>query len=80
MYWMKHQSRQENTVYLALWGMLFAAPLFSLYIRSLNGSTPDFDWSEAIIVWPQFAIYLGLFLVHNFLLAPLLVFRHKRLI
>ncbi|MCR5139531.1 MAG: histidine kinase, partial [Bacteroidaceae bacterium] len=37
-----------------------------------------FDWTEVFIVWRRFAVYLALFLVHNFLLAPLLVHGRRR--
>ena len=77
MYWMK-QSRQENLVYLVVWGLLFATPLLSLYVRTISDSEATFNWTEVFIVWHRFAIYLVLFLVHNFLLAPLLVHQRKR--
>ena len=79
MYWMK-QSRQENLVYLVVWGLLFAAPLLSLYVRTISDSEATFNWTEVFIVWHRFAIYLMLFLIHNFLLAPLLVHQRKRVI
>ena len=77
MHWMK-QSRQENLIYLAVWGLLFAAPLLSLYVRTISDPNVTFDWTEVFIVWRKFAVYLVLFLVHNFFLAPLLVHGHKR--
>ena len=77
MYWMKHQSQQENLIYLVVWGLLFAAPLLSLYIRTVSDPNITFDWTEIFLVWRQFAIFLLLFLVHNYLLAPLLVHEHK---
>ena len=80
MYWMKNQSRQENMIYLAVWGVLFLAPLLSYYMRTVNDSTITFDWMEMMIVWKQFAIFLLLFVIHNFLLAPLLIHQHKRLL
>jgi hypothetical protein len=80
MYWMKNQSRQENIIYLAAWGVLFIAPLLSYYVRTVNDSTITFDWMEMMIVWKQFSIYLLLFVIHNFLLAPLLIHQHKRLL
>ena len=43
MLWMK-QSRQENLIYLAVWGLLFAAPLLSLYVRTVNDPTLVFNW------------------------------------
>lgn len=73
------QSRQENMIYLAVWGLLFAAPLLSLYVRTMNDASVTFDWKEIFVVWQKFAVYLLLFLVHNFLLAPLLVHKRKRL-
>lgn len=73
------QSRQENVIYLAVWGLLFATPLLSLYVRTVNDVNMTFNWTEVFLVWRHFAIYLLLFLVHNFLLAPLLIHGHRRL-
>ena len=72
------QSRQENLIYLAVWGLLFAAPLLSLYVRTVNDADITFNWTEVFTVWRHFVLYLLLFLLHNFLLAPLLVHGHKR--
>ncbi|MBR3092002.1 MAG: histidine kinase [Bacteroidaceae bacterium] len=74
------QSRQENLIYLAVWGLLFAAPLLSLYVRTVNDPNIEFDWSEVFFAWRLFAVYLLLFLIHNFLLAPLLVHGGKRVV
>ena len=75
--WLK-QSRQENLIYLAIWGLLFAAPLLSLYMRTAGDSNAVFDWTEVFIVWRRFIPFLLLFLIHSFLLAPLLVHKQKR--
>jgi hypothetical protein len=72
------QSRQENIIYLAVWGLLFASPLLSLYVRMISGVNTVFDWSEVFVVWRRFVLYFVLFLVHNFLLAPLLVHGRKQ--
>ena len=76
--WMKHQSRQENLIYLVMWGMLFAAPIISLYVRSINEGTDAFSWGDVFTVWRQFVIFLAIFLIHNFLLAPLLVYEGRK--
>ena len=73
------QSRQENVIYLVVWGLLFAAPSLSLYVRTVSDPNIEFNWTEVFMVWRHFAVYLLLFLVHNFLLAPLLVHSHKRI-
>ena len=78
MKWMKQQSKYENMAYAALWGLLFAAPLLSLYIRAMHDADMVFDWHDVWVVWRLFGIYLVIFLVHNFLLAPLLVHGRKR--
>ena len=80
MYWMKIQSRQENVIYLALWGMLFAAPVLSMYIRTVNNSFLTFNWTEILMIWKLFAVYLILFIIHNFLLAPMLIYGRKRML
>jgi len=79
IYWMK-QSRQENLVYLVVWGLLFATPLLSLYVRTISDSDATFNWTEVFLVWRRFAVYLVLFLIHNFLLAPLLVHQRRRVV
>jgi two-component sensor histidine kinase len=71
------QSRQENLTYLAVWGLLFAAPVLSQYVRTVSDANLTFDWTEVFVVWRLFAVYLVLFLIHNFLLAPMLVHRRR---
>ena len=78
MKWMKQQSKYENMAYATLWGLLFAAPLLSLYIRAMHDPVMEFNWHEVWVVWRIFGIYLILFLIHNFILAPLLIHGHKR--
>ena len=78
MKWMQEQSKYENMAYVALWGLLFAVPLLSFYVRSASNSELAFSWQEVWMVWRHFAVYLLLFLIHNFLLAPLLIYRNRR--
>ena len=78
MYWMKNQSRQENLTYLVVWSLLFATPLLSLYLRTMSDENLSFQWVEVFFIWRKFGIFLLLFLLHNFLLAPLLIHQHKR--
>ena len=77
---MKIQSRHENVIYLALWGMLFAAPVLTLYLRTVSDTDITFDWREIWMIWRLFAVFLGIFLVHNFFLAPLLVYQQRRIL
>lgn len=75
---MKNQSRQENLAYLVTWSLLFATPVLNLYLRTTNDPYMEFNWGEVFFVWGRFSIFLILFLIHNFLLAPLLIHQNKR--
>lgn len=75
---MKNQSRQENLAYGVAWSLLFATPVLSLYLRTTNDPYLEFNWGEVFFVWGRFSIFLLLFLIHNFLLAPLLIHQNKR--
>ena len=63
---MQKQSKYENMAYVALWGLLFAAPLLSLYVRTTGDDGMAFNWQEAFMVWRRLAVFLLIFLVHNF--------------
>ena len=78
MIWMKNQSRHENLTYSVVWSLLFATPLLSLYMRTINDPYITFNWTEVFFIWRKFGIFLALFLIHNFLLAPLLIHQHRR--
>lgn len=69
---------KETLLYLVLWLLLFLTPLFSIYIRLQHSGSSDFPWVELFLVWRQYAIFLAVFLVHNYVLAPLLVYRQRR--
>lgn len=69
---------QETLIYLVLWGLLFAAPVLSLYVRTASDSNLTFDWTEVLTVWRQLGVFFAFFLIHNFLLAPLLVYQQRR--
>ena len=75
---MKTQWKHENLTYLALWGLLFIAPVLSLYIRSTTDAQLLFSWNEVFNVWRELLIFLLAFLLHNFLMAPLLIYRGRR--
>ncbi len=69
---------QETLIYMAVWGLLFAAPLLSLYVHSNNKTGDTFYWTDVFFVWRKFALYFILFIIHNYLLAPLIVNGRRR--
>ncbi len=75
---MNRQKRQENIIYATLWTILFIVPAVMIYYQSVR-SQVDFRWGELLMTWRSMAIFLIVFLIHNFFLAPILVYRQQRL-
>jgi len=75
---LKQNKRQETLIYLVLWGLLFIAPVMNLYIRTAGNSELTFDWNEVLILWRGYGVFFAIFLIHNHLLAPMLVYRQRR--
>ena len=71
------RDNKENLIYLGLWLILFLAPVLSQYIRTNSNST-TFLWTDILHVWKIYAIYLIVFVIHNIILAPLLIYKHKK--
>ena len=69
---------RENITYLGLWLLLFLSPLLSMCIKAESGLVKAFSWMEVFHVWKFFVVYLVMFLVHNFVLAPLLLYKHRK--
>lgn len=70
---------KENLTYLALWLLLFLTPFVSMAIRASSNADFTFEWTHVFHVWKTWGIYLIIFLIHNFILAPLLIYKHKKL-
>ena len=74
----KSYNKQELAVYALLWGLLFLAPVMGLYVGVDREGNRTFEWNSVFFVWRQFGLFFVVFLVHNFLLAPLLLERQRR--
>lgn len=83
----KGQKRGELLLYLALWGVLYAAPVVSMLVGDFFTSTsipsmtsPTYaseliDWRGVVKAWGMLTMFGIAFLIHNFFVAPLLVYR-----
>jgi hypothetical protein len=69
--------RAETIIYIVLWTMLFMAPVMSMSVRSAQTGI-DFDWSEIFPVWKQYAVFFLVFLIHNHLMAPMLIYHQQK--
>jgi hypothetical protein len=73
----KKEHRQETLIYLAMWAMLLIAPVLTLAIRTANTDI-EFDWSEILTVWKEYLPFFIVFLIHNHLFAPQLIYRQRK--
>ena len=73
----KKEHRQETLIYVAMWAMLLMAPVISLAIRTANTDI-TFDWSEILTVWKEYLPFFIIFLLHNHLIAPQLIYRQRK--
>lgn len=74
---MSGQKKAENILYLIVWAVLFAGPLLSMYVESVTSSASHLDWHDTFDTWSILIGFCVTFVIHNFLLAPLLVYRGR---
>lgn len=74
---LKGQKKSEIILYLVLWTILFAAPLLSMYVSQRESGTAADDWHEVLHVWRMLFLFFAAFCLHNFLVAPLLVYHNR---
>ena len=72
---MKQFLTREKLFYMALWTLLFIVPVLMQYLQTTHGEV--FDWKGLLIIWKQLAVYLGIFIFHHVVLAPMLIERRK---
>ena len=77
---MRKDELRENLIYLGLWALLFLSPILITYMRLTTDSHLTFQWDEVFFVWRKFLVFFVIFLIHNFFVAPLLVYRKKRML
>ena len=70
------RNRIENLVYLALWIIIFTAPMMNMYVRVVNVAELYFLWDEIIDMWRYTCMFLVVFIINNALLNAILIKRH----
>lgn len=70
------RNRIENLVYLALWIIIFTAPMMNMYVRVVNVAELYFLWDEIIDMWRYTCMFLVAFIINNALLNAILIKRH----
>ncbi len=69
---------EENLIYLIVWIFLFAAPILGIWFRSAAFGISSAAWYEVTRFWGILVFYLAAFIIHNFLIAPILVYQSNR--
>lgn len=86
---MRGQKKSELALYATLWLILFVAAAISVYwdgihptpeeIAGMGASKPHaFDVADLLGTWRLLALFCITFFIHNFIVAPLLVYRNKK--
>ena len=75
---LKGQKFTENLLYALLWCVLFLTPVLSMLIGGETSEGQGYDWRMVTGTWSLLVFFAVTFLVHNFLLAPLLVYDNRR--
>ena len=79
---MKYENRlklQENIIYGVVWLLVFAIPILALYLSGdREGSDSSFDWNQVFFIWKEIVPFFILLLLHNYLLAPILIHRQQK--
>ena len=72
------QTKHETIIYVAIWMVLFLSPVLSLLANRGLFELSTNDWHELFMTWRLMFAFLVVFVVHNYVLAPLLVKRKKK--
>lgn len=70
---------KETLVYVGLWALLFVVPVAMAYFRGAAAGGQAFSWSEVLAVWGLLAVFLVIFIIHDLVLAPMLILKQRRL-
>ena len=73
----KMNYRKEHIIYTMMWIALYLSPLMSIYMRMSGNPHIDFSWDEIINAWKFNTVWIVMFAIHNFLLAPLLIIKRR---
>ena len=71
------RNRIENLVYLALWILIFTAPVMNMYVRVVNDDERQFRWSEIVDMWKYTSMFLIVFVANNILLNEVFLRRRQ---
>ena len=78
---MKYENRlkfQENMIYGVVWTLVFTIPILVFYLSGNKENSTNFDWSKVFSIWKEIVPFFILFLLHNYLIAPILIHKQQK--
>ncbi len=69
---------KENVAHSLLWLFIFFIPVAAMSLYD-SSTFRTYSWTHIFSVWTVVFIYFGAFLVHNFFLLPLIIYRKQRI-
>ncbi|WP_449022927.1 sensor histidine kinase [Prevotella pallens] len=69
---------KENVAHSLLWLFIFFIPVATMSLYD-NSTFRTYSWTHIFSVWTVVFIYFDAFLVHNFFLLPLIIYRKQRI-
>ena len=70
---------EEKLTYMVIWLFVFALPVIGTYYRAMDQVDASFEWEQVLRSWKDYLPFLFLFIVHDWLIAPLIVHENKKL-
>ena len=72
--------RKEHFIYTLMWILIYISPFMGTYMRMSSNPHIEFSWYEVLNAWKFDTVWLVLFAVHNFMLAPLLILKRRTIL
>ncbi len=78
----KYLKRKEEVFYALIWMMVFLFPVATSTFHAADGANTSHQipWSEILHIWSFVVSFFICFTIHDWFVAPLLVFRNKRVL
>ena len=74
---MKLNYPKEHVIYTLMWIALYLSPVMGLYMRMSGNPHIAFSWMEILNAWKFVTVWLILFVIHNFVLVPILLTKRR---
>ena len=75
----RHLFSHETIIYIIVWALLFVAPILMEAYQVHSGNVASFAWTGIFRAWLMFLPFVIVFVLHNRLLAPMLIYKRRRI-